>query len=57
MLKLNDMLNKIKVFIFGERAQGEPLPQPKFKTTNPSESLPEFDWYRALAVSSSFKRG
>jgi hypothetical protein len=39
-------------FIFGVRVQGEKLPDPTFKTTEPTDRPSEFDWYHELRVSS-----
>lgn len=44
----------IKTFIFGVRAKGCSLPQPKFKTTIPEQKLTFDNWAKELNVGSRY---
>lgn len=45
------VIRKIKIFILGERAKGEPIRAPKFRTTFPENQPSEYDWYKEFRVS------
>lgn len=50
------VIQKIKIFIFGEMAEGETLPPPKVHTTYPEDYKDFSQWANELKVSSSYKR-
>ena len=48
------MLNILTKLVFGPRANGVPVPQPKLKTTNPANRLEENEWTKEFNVSSRY---
>jgi len=52
MIQTNEILKKVRTFIFGERAKGEyAYKKPTFRTIYPEKQMEEFEWYRELRVS------
>lgn len=51
------LLNKIRTFIFGERAKGEyAYKKQTFRTINLEKQPSEFEWYKELNVSCLYRR-
>lgn len=52
------ILKKVRTFVFGERAKGEPAydKKPTFRTVYPDKRIDEFEWYRELKVSCLYKK-
>jgi hypothetical protein len=48
------MLQKIKTFLFGQRAQGEPLQSPKIKTYFPTQKIDEDQWNQEMKFGSRY---
>jgi len=42
----------IPTFVFGQRAQGEKLKEPSFRSSIPASRPTEFEWYKEFRVSS-----
>jgi hypothetical protein len=42
------MLKFIRNFLFGQRAQGEPVQPPKIRTIYPTQQLDENQWWREM---------
>jgi len=49
---MNQIILFLTTLLFGERAQGEVIPQPTFRSTYPEERLSENEWNRQFRVSS-----
>lgn len=47
-------MKQLITLVFGERAEGEPLPQPSFKTTYPAKKLEEAKWAKKYKVGSRY---
>lgn len=47
-------MKKVLVLIFGERAEGVFVPQPKFRTTVTANRPPENEWLREFKVGSRY---
>jgi hypothetical protein len=45
------LIKKVITFFFGERAKGEPIRTPKFRTIYPENQPSEYDWYKEFRVS------
>ena len=45
-------LKSIRQSIFGVRAEGEPIPEPKVRTLEANNRPPEFEWYQEFRVGS-----
>lgn len=48
------MKTKLKELIFGVRAKGEPIPEPKFKTTLPTDVISEDKWVKKVKFGSRY---
>ena len=48
------MIKLIKLFLFGQRAQGEPIQPPKVKTLYPTQHLDENQWWREMKFGSRY---
>ncbi len=48
------MKTKLKQLIFGVRAKGEPIPEPKFKTTLPTDVISEDKWVKKVKFGSRY---
>jgi hypothetical protein len=48
------MLQKIKTFLFGQRAQGELIQPPKIKTYFPTQKLDENQWNQEMKFGSRY---
>jgi len=48
------IMNKIREFIFGVRAQGEPVPPPSLKTTEPTNRPTENVWFKEMKFGSRY---
>ena len=44
------VLQFIIEFLFGVRVEGEPIPEPGFKTSFPEQQLGEFEWINEFRV-------
>jgi len=44
------ILQFITEFLFGVRVEGEPVPEPSFKTLLPEQQLEEFEWINEFRV-------
>jgi hypothetical protein len=44
------VLQFIVEFLFGVRVEGEPVPEPSFKTLLPEQQLEEFEWINEFRV-------
>jgi hypothetical protein len=44
------VLQFITEFLFGVRVEGEPVPEPSFKTLLPEQQLSEFEWINEFRV-------
>jgi hypothetical protein len=44
------VLQFITEFCFGVRVEGEPIPEPGFKTSFPEQQLGEFEWINEFRV-------
>jgi hypothetical protein len=44
------ILQFITEFLFGVRVEGEPIPEPGFKTSFPEQQLGEFEWINEFRV-------
>jgi hypothetical protein len=44
------VLQFITEFLFGVRVEGEPVPEPSFKTLLPKQQLEEFEWINEFRV-------
>jgi hypothetical protein len=44
------VLQFITEFLFGVRVEGEPIPEPGFKTSFPEQQLEEFEWINEFRV-------
>jgi hypothetical protein len=44
------VLQFITEFLFGVRVEGEPIPEPGFKTLLPDQQLGEFEWINEFRV-------
>jgi hypothetical protein len=44
------VLQFITEFLFGVRVEGEPVPEPGFKTLLPDQQLEEFEWINEFRV-------
>ena len=49
----DQIIKKVRTFILGERATGEPAydRKPTFRTVYPDKQPGEFEWYKQLRVS------
>lgn len=45
------LIKKMMIFFLGERAKGEPIRAPKFRTIYPENQPSEHEWYREFRVS------
>jgi hypothetical protein len=45
------LIKKVITFFLGERAKGEPVKAPKFRTTYPENQPSEHEWYKEFRVS------
>jgi len=48
------MLKFIRNFLFGQRAQGEPVQPPKIRTIYPTQQLDENQWWREMNFGSRY---
>lgn len=48
------MYKKIKIFLFGERAKGEPLSPPSFKITMPINRPTQDEWFKFVKFGSRY---
>jgi hypothetical protein len=44
----------IKILLFGQRAQGQPVPQPTFKTTTPIKKPTQEEWVKHVKFGSRY---
>ena len=47
-------MKQLLTFIFGQKAQGEKVSQPTFKTTEPTDRPSETDWTMLVAFGSRY---
>jgi hypothetical protein len=54
----DQIIKKVRVFVLGERAKGEPAydKKPTFRTICPNDRIDEFEWYKQLRVSCLYKK-
>lgn len=48
------LMQFIKILLFGQRAQGFPVPQPTFKTTFPTNRPSENEWSKEFKFGSRY---
>ena len=48
------MIKLIKLFLFGQRAQGEPIQPPKIKTFYPTQTIEEEQWRQEMNFGSRY---
>ena len=49
---ISQLRYRVKVFFFGERAQGEKIKEPTFTSSIPETRPDEFEWYAEFRVGS-----